>query len=55
MEEDDIKFALRDIAAANLSLCDQPISLNASPTTIAQNALGGLLRMSKLLKSMITV
>ena len=43
MEEDDIKFALRNIAAANLSLCDQLISLNASPTMIAQNALGGFI------------
>ena len=43
MEEDDIKLALRNIAAANLSLCDQLISLNASPTTIAQNALGGFI------------
>ena len=43
MEEDDIKLALRNIAAANLSLCNQLISLNASPTTIAQNALGGFI------------
>lgn len=43
MEEDDIKFALRNIAAANLSLCDQLIALNASPTMIAQNALGGFI------------
>lgn len=43
MEEDDIKFALRNIAAANLSLCDQLISLNASPTMIAQNATGGFI------------
>lgn len=40
MEEDDIKFALRNLAAANLSLCDQLIALNASPTMIAENMLG---------------
>lgn len=40
MEEDDIKFALRNLAAANLSLCDQLIALNASPTMIAENILG---------------
>lgn len=39
MEEDDIKFALRNLAAANLSLCDQLIALNASPTMIAENML----------------
>nr|DAT00667.1 MAG TPA: hypothetical protein [Caudoviricetes sp.] len=43
MEEDDIKFALRNLAAANLSLCDQLIALNASPTMIAQNGLGGII------------
>lgn len=43
MEEDDIKFALRNLAAANLSLCDQLIALNASPTMIVQNALGGFI------------
>ena len=40
MEEDDIKFALRNLAAANLSLCDQLIALNASPTMIAEKMLG---------------
>lgn len=40
MEEDDIKFALRNIAATNLSLCDSLLKLNASPLIIAENMLG---------------